>query len=209
MEKYGFVYLWFDRKHKRYYLGSHWGTEDDDYICSSNSMREAYRRRKEDFKRCTIKRIFTNRKATFIAEQYYLNMIKNEEYENVYYNISCFAKKHWSGNDRLRKIVGEKISILHKGRIFSEEHKKKLSLSLQGKKSSEQTKEKIRKFRLGKSVSQETKIKISEGKKGKVPKNIELLKKINKGKILSEDTKKKISIARKLYYEQKNKNIKG
>ena len=23
-EKYGFVYIWHDRKHKRYYIGSHW-----------------------------------------------------------------------------------------------------------------------------------------------------------------------------------------
>ena len=35
MEKYGFVYIWFDRKHKRYYIGCHWGHEDDGYVCSS------------------------------------------------------------------------------------------------------------------------------------------------------------------------------
>ena len=29
MEKHGFVYIWFDRKHRRFYIGSHWGTEDD------------------------------------------------------------------------------------------------------------------------------------------------------------------------------------
>ena len=34
--KYGFVYIWYDRKHHRYYIGCHWGTIDDGYICSSN-----------------------------------------------------------------------------------------------------------------------------------------------------------------------------
>ena len=33
MEKYGFVYLWYDRKRKMFYIGSHWTTETDGYIC--------------------------------------------------------------------------------------------------------------------------------------------------------------------------------
>ena len=44
MEKYGFVYIWYDRKHKRYYIGSHWGSEDDGYICSSTHMNHAFNR---------------------------------------------------------------------------------------------------------------------------------------------------------------------
>ena len=48
---FGFVYLWYDRKRKMYYIGSHWGTVDDGYICSSNRMRKAYKRRPQDFKR--------------------------------------------------------------------------------------------------------------------------------------------------------------
>jgi hypothetical protein len=26
--EYGIVYLWYDIKHQRFYLGSHWGTEN-------------------------------------------------------------------------------------------------------------------------------------------------------------------------------------
>ena len=44
-EKYGFIYIWYDNFRKMYYIGRHWGTEDDGYICSSNRMRDAYRRR--------------------------------------------------------------------------------------------------------------------------------------------------------------------
>ena len=28
-EPYGFVYIWYDRKYKKYYIGSHWGYEND------------------------------------------------------------------------------------------------------------------------------------------------------------------------------------
>ena len=47
-EKYGFVYIWRDRKHNRYYVGSHWGHTGDGYICSSSWMKQAYKRRPDD-----------------------------------------------------------------------------------------------------------------------------------------------------------------
>ena len=68
MEKYGFVYIWRDKKRKMYYIGSHWGTEDDGYICSSDRMRKAYRRRPDDFKRRVISRIDTNREELLDEE---------------------------------------------------------------------------------------------------------------------------------------------
>ncbi len=39
-QKYGFIYLWRDRKHNRYYLGSHWGSEDDGY--KTNGLEEKW-----------------------------------------------------------------------------------------------------------------------------------------------------------------------
>ena len=51
MKKYGFVYIWYDRKRKMYYIGCHWGTTNDGYICSSKRMRDNYRNRPQDFKR--------------------------------------------------------------------------------------------------------------------------------------------------------------
>ena len=65
IEKYGFVYIWRDKKHNRYYIGCHWGTTDDGYLCSSNWMRDAYARRPGDFRR----RILTTNLA---REQMYL-----------------------------------------------------------------------------------------------------------------------------------------
>ncbi len=140
--KYGFVYLWFDKKHKKYYIGSHWGTENDGYICSSNNMRDNYRNRKEDFsKRKIIKRIFTNRKSLLEAEQYYLDLISKEEFGIKYYNISSSVKgPHWWMNEETRKIIGKKIGNSCKGRIPSnkgkshtKEAKQKMSLANKGR----------------------------------------------------------------------------
>ena len=110
MEKYGFVYIWFDRKHKRYYIGSHWGTEDDGYVCSSSWMKKAYKNRSEDFKRRVICRFYTNRKDMYIEENRYLSMIKEEEIKIRYYNLRIHEFNHWSADKNLTAKVSERIS---------------------------------------------------------------------------------------------------
>ena len=77
-EKSGFVYIWYDRKRKMYYIGSHWGTETDGYICSSNRMRDAYRRRPQDFKRRIIKQNIL-RTDLLTEEHKWLEMIPEKE----------------------------------------------------------------------------------------------------------------------------------
>jgi len=42
MEKYGFVYLWYDKKHKRYYIGCRWGKENDGYIYITYSLENTF-----------------------------------------------------------------------------------------------------------------------------------------------------------------------
>lgn len=37
-----FVYAWHDRRHGKYYIGSHMGKVDDGYVCISKSMNKAY-----------------------------------------------------------------------------------------------------------------------------------------------------------------------
>lgn len=86
MEKFGFIYIWFDKKHKRYYLGRHWGTETDGYVCSSNWMRDSFNRRPEDFKRRIVSRVYTCQDDLVIEEQKWLNFIKKDEVGVRYYN---------------------------------------------------------------------------------------------------------------------------
>jgi len=109
MEKYGFVYIWRDRKHKRYYIGSHWGTEDDGYICSSSWMKQAYDIREKDFKRKILSRHF-DRKSMIEEENRLLSKIKDEEVGKKYYNFRNQSFGHWSIDKDLRETTKERIS---------------------------------------------------------------------------------------------------
>jgi len=111
MEKYGFVYIWRDRKHNRYYVGCHWGTETDGYVCSSRWMNQAYKLRPKDFKRKIIKRGFLDRTQLFKEELRYLNMIKPNEIKNRYYNLNIKGTGHWSEYPENVKTIHEKIAM--------------------------------------------------------------------------------------------------
>ena len=120
-EKYGFVYLWYDRKHKRFYVGCHWGTEDDGYICSSPWMIQAYKIRPEDFKRRILKTKIDTREKTYIEEQRWLNMIKPSEIKPVneiprYYNLNVKNNEVWHKYPEKIKTIGEKISAAKTGK---------------------------------------------------------------------------------------------
>lgn len=83
----GFIYLWYDRKCKMFYLGGHLGQEDDGYIGGGRRFIEAYRKRPEDFKRRIILRISEGTLADIRkAEGWYLNLIKRKELRTRYYN---------------------------------------------------------------------------------------------------------------------------
>lgn len=70
--KYGFVYVWRDRKRNKFYVGVTGGTETDGYVCSSKHMRKAHVRRKEDFKRRVVQKVYTN---LVEAEYHWLQLI--------------------------------------------------------------------------------------------------------------------------------------
>lgn len=164
IEKYGFVYLWYDRKHRRYYVGSHWGTEDDGYVCSSTWMRNSFRRRPEDFKRRILTKVHSNKNDLLDEEQRWMSFIKEEEIKpNTdrprYYNLRTTVSKLWHTFPDSSKTVSEKIS-----RSIKEKHRDpKFS-------------EKMRKVydsRIGTKLSEETCRKKSESMKvtmaGKFP----------------------------------------
>jgi len=111
----GFVYIWFDRKHKRYYIGSHWGDQNDGYICSSDWMKKAYKRRPDDFKRRILKIVITNRQDLLNEENRWLSMIKKEELKIRYYNHHNTEFGHWSTDEKRRAEIGQKISKTNKG----------------------------------------------------------------------------------------------
>lgn len=166
-QKYGFVYLWFDRKHKRYYVGCRWGSINDGYVCSSKWMKQAYGNRPQDFKRRIIVSDIKTRVETYVIEQKFLDMIKHTEIKPYtekprYYNLCIKNNEVWHKYDDKIKSIGQKISeskkgkntgprdpsvgaaisAAKKGKQFSEEHKKKLSEAKIGTKQTDEQKAK-------------------------------------------------------------------
>jgi hypothetical protein len=108
----GFVYLWYDRKHKRFCLGSHVGHPDDGYITKTGGayFRNAYRKRRQDFKRRIIEVVIEgDLKAVRNAEQRWLNMIKPDEFGSRYYNYMRDARGFDSVTSRLAVKIAHKV----------------------------------------------------------------------------------------------------
>lgn len=109
MEKYGFVYVWYDRKKRMYYVGCHWGTKNDGYICSSNRMRDAYRRRPKDFKRRIIE-IVNDKSLLYDIEYRWLSMINEVDLGKKYYNLRKHKWGHWSTDETSSLSIKQKVS---------------------------------------------------------------------------------------------------
>lgn len=117
----GFVYIWLDKKHKRFYIGSHWGFPTDKYICSSTWMRDAYKRRPEDFKRRILETVHTTR-----DDLYELALIQDEKLGKRYYNLK--KDRHVGVFDGTTKA--ERISNSLKGKKHNPEHTAKRAASI-------------------------------------------------------------------------------
>lgn len=187
-EKYGFVYIWYDRKHKRFYIGSHWGTEDDGYVCSSSWMKQAYKKRQKDFKRRILKRIYTSRQDLLDEENRWLAQIQEHELRKKYYNLRNHEFGHYSTDETKFKSAVEKMKnslIQFYANMSEEERKEKCGYwknktsPNKGKSLTETQREHLRQINLGKQYpnrkpssrkdythSDETRIKISEANKG-------------------------------------------
>ena len=210
MEKTGFVYIWYDRKHKRYYIGCHWGTEDDGYICSSSWMISSYKKRPQDFKRRIIQRDIVKTQLQD-AEYYWISMIKPSELKTRYYNLHNHKFDHWSRQEKTNLSIKEKISIKTKEAMTRPEVREKMIPvweTTKGKKQSEETVTKRARSNTGKKRNQETKNKIGAAQKGNKhwlgkKHNVETIQKLTGtnnqfyGKTHTEDVKIKLSSANK------------
>ena len=193
MEKHGFIYIWYDCKRKMYYIGSHYGTEDDGYICSSNRMRDAYRRRSHDFKRRIIKNKI-DRSNLLEEEHKWLQLIPDDELGKKYYNLRKHKWGHWSTDEKTKLSIKEKIIK----KLSDPEIRKKISESNKGKKLTEETINKIKEKRKYQIITEETKKKISESHKG--------INNFFYGRKHTEETKRKMSAAKKGKKGRKHNN---
>lgn len=210
MEKYGFIYIWYDKKRKMYYIGSHYGTINDGYICSSKWMRDAYHYRKQDFKRRILKRDI-ERPDLLEVEHKWLLLIKEQELGNRYYNLRQHKWGHWSTDENRKLSIKEKISFKTKEAMARPEIREKMLPvweSKKGKKQSEETVTKRALSNTGKKRTQQTKDKIGAKQKGNKhwlgkkhkAETIQKLTGTNNqfyGKTHTEDVKNKLSTANK------------
>lgn len=196
--KTGFIYIWYDKKRKMYYIGCHLGKEDDGYICSSNRMRDAFRRRPNDFKRRILKRDIP-RDQLLNEEHKWLTMIKDEELGKKYYNLNKHHHGHWAININTKKSVAQKISDHHN----SIEGNKKLSIPKLGNKNPMKRPEVIAK-RLNTYMKREDRRPWNKGKiLGPNPEHSAKMKgriSPNLGKKLSKESRDRISKQWKILY---------
>lgn len=210
MEKYGFVYIWFDRKHKRYYIGCRWGREDDGYICSSPWMKQGYRHRPNDFKRRILSRIYSNKKDLLEEEYRWLSKIGDHELGKRYYNLHNHHFGHWSTDESKRMTTGQKISA-------SPNRANNISVAMKNKKPDDKTIEAVKKALTGRSYEEihgyEKAQEIKEKKKLNRKRPIwteemrrlagERSRKHMIGKKATDETKMKMSASQKRHYEMR------
>lgn len=208
--KEGFIYIWFDRKRKMYYIGCHWGTIDDGYICSSNRMRDAYRRRPQDFKR-KILQSKINKEQLLIEEHKWLSKIQDSELGIKYYNLRNHMWGHWSQDETRSLQVKDKLKG-NKNRLGdhkSHEERQKISKALTGRKRSPESIEKQRLALLGRNQTPEHIAKKNASNTGKKREGQALINmqrvaqqmgKSNKGRHLDEEHRKKLCVAQKKRY---------
>lgn len=187
--KHGFVYIWYDRKHKRYYIGSHWGSDDDGYICSSRWMRKAYRRRPEDFKRRIISRVIKGRGDLLQEEYKWLQLISDNEIGKKYYNLTKHLNGHWVTDEEKKSIISEKLSKANKGKPSPNK----------GKTLSAETKKKVSEGTKRGMASLDKSYRWNEDYRKKISENNKRLQKEGKigmaGKSHSTKTKEKMSVS--------------
>lgn len=80
-----FVYLWFDKTRKMFYIGSHSGSVSDNYLSSSRWLSGEIRYRPTEFKRKILK-ICKSRQDCLSLEYSLIAKIKEHEYGVKYYN---------------------------------------------------------------------------------------------------------------------------
>ncbi len=120
------VYAWSDHLTGKVYCGSHNGSDDDGYICSSKYMLKEYKQRPQDFTRQIIaKGIWKD--CIALEKKINEQLIKDVK---TTYNKQAFPaivnEVHPMLGKKHTEETLKKISLTGKGRKLSEEHKKKL-----------------------------------------------------------------------------------
>jgi hypothetical protein len=159
-----FVYCWTDKKTNKLYVGSHKGSTDDGYICSSKTMLEEYKKRPEDFSRQIVAEgeLGDIRKL----ETKILQSVKARINENFYnkHDNDGFYFDGWKKGEMTAEHR-EKMAAAKRGKKLSESHKQNILKKIRGRKNLPEHKAALIASRIGSKHSEETKQKMREAKK--------------------------------------------
>lgn len=230
LSKEGFIYIWYDQKRKMFYIGCHWGHENDGYICSSKRMRSAYDRRPSSFKRRIIQRNIP--RENLLKEEFkWLSLIQDHELGKRYYNLSKKHFGHWANDSDSNTSMSRKLSIAliekykdptyrqtmrekvwnkTKGRKQTPEEKKKRAEKLRGQRRSDKTREKMRQAQLTPEAVERNRNKMLGEKNFFYGKRLTGEQNGFYGKKHSDKTKHKLSEANKgMTFPNRPSNAKG
>lgn len=159
-----FVYCWTDKKTNKLYVGSHKGSTEDGYVCSSKLMLEEYRKRPEDFSRQIVAHgsLLDIRKLEAKILQS-VNASINEGFYNKHENDGFFFDGWKKGE--MTEEHRAKLSAAKKGRKLSESHRQNILNNRTGKKNSPEHKKALIESRIGSKHTEESKKKMSESRK--------------------------------------------
>lgn len=120
MTKQHFVYIWYDKSRKMFYIGKHSGNITDGYISSNRWFNGEFRYRPNDFKRRIIKLCESENEAQQI-EGKLLSLISASEWGRKYYNTKQGKPKGiapWNKGKTncYSKETRQKISDARKGK---------------------------------------------------------------------------------------------
>jgi hypothetical protein len=159
-----FVYCWTDKKTNKLYVGSHKGSTDDGYICSSKYMMEEYNKRPEDFNRQVIAE-----GELSIIRKYETKILQaaNARLDKMFYNKHDNDGFYFDGwkKGEMSAEHRAKLAAAKKGRKISKEHHAKLVVNRKGSKNSPEHAAAIIASRIGSKHSEESKKKMSESRK--------------------------------------------
>ena len=185
-----YVYITTNLINGKQYVGDHTINDKEKgyYIGSGDYFIKAVKKYGENNFMKIILEWFENRKEASLSQEKYIKQYNTLKPNG--YNISPTGGVGMQGchSDETKKQIALSVSKKMKGRIFSDEHKKRLSIaaklrtgeknSMFGKLHSEYSKEKNRQSNLGKIswnkglfFSEDSKKKMSESHKGKIPWN--------------------------------------
>ncbi len=128
----GFVYIWKNKINGKKYIGSHYGSENDNYIGSGLYFKRAYTKSPNNFVRKILEFHNGNQKELLQLEEKYLKKF-NVKNSKEFYNLSDSAgggENHSHLDPVYRKQMYERINKLSTEALLNKSPEEKLEIKL-------------------------------------------------------------------------------